>query len=90
MDFLNNDGITLAYEDTNDDLPPDSLTSEETRRAYGHALEIFLAFCEQEGSNHRRSVAVRFDRRSRFYQDCVTDGSGANREVRPVRVALVM
>jgi hypothetical protein len=28
----------------------DSLTSEETRRAYGHALEMFLAFCDREGN----------------------------------------
>jgi Phage integrase, N-terminal SAM-like domain len=28
----------------------DGVSSEETRRAYGHALEIFLAFCDQEGN----------------------------------------
>jgi Phage integrase, N-terminal SAM-like domain len=28
----------------------DGMTSEETRRAYGHALEMFLAFCDGEGN----------------------------------------
>jgi site-specific recombinase XerD len=28
----------------------DRLTSEETRRAYRHALEMFLAFCDREGN----------------------------------------
>jgi hypothetical protein len=28
----------------------DSLTSEETRRAYSHALEMFLEFCDREGN----------------------------------------
>ena len=28
----------------------DGVTSVETRRAYSHALEMFLAFCEQEGN----------------------------------------
>src|ERR1700733_3731395 len=34
-------------------LPPlysDGVTSDETRRAYGHALEMFLGFCDREGS----------------------------------------
>jgi site-specific recombinase XerD len=26
------------------------VTSDETRRAYGHALEMFLAFCDREGN----------------------------------------
>jgi site-specific recombinase XerD len=26
------------------------VTSEETRRAYGHALEMFLGFCDREGN----------------------------------------
>jgi site-specific recombinase XerD len=26
------------------------VASEETRRAYGHALEMFLAFCDQQGN----------------------------------------
>src|ERR1700683_5465689 len=26
----------------------DGMTSEETRRAYGHALEMFLGFCDRE------------------------------------------
>ena len=28
----------------------DGLTSDETRRAYGHALEMFLAFFDREGN----------------------------------------
>ena len=28
----------------------DGVSSDETRRAYSHALEMFLAFCEQEGN----------------------------------------
>jgi site-specific recombinase XerD len=28
----------------------DGVTSDETRRAYGHALEMFLAFCDREGN----------------------------------------
>ena len=28
----------------------DGMTSEETRRAYSHALEMFLAFCHREGN----------------------------------------
>ena len=28
----------------------DGVTSDETRRAYGHALEMFLAFCGREGN----------------------------------------
>jgi hypothetical protein len=28
----------------------DGMTSEETRRAYGHALEMFLGFCDREGN----------------------------------------
>ena len=28
----------------------DGVTSEETRRAYSHALEMFLAFCDREGN----------------------------------------
>jgi hypothetical protein len=28
----------------------DGMTSDETRRAYRHALEMFLAFCDREGN----------------------------------------
>ncbi len=28
----------------------DGMTSDETRRAYSHALEMFLAFCDREGT----------------------------------------
>jgi hypothetical protein len=28
----------------------DGMTSDETRRAYSHALEMFLAFCDREGN----------------------------------------
>ena len=28
----------------------DGVASDETRRAYGHALEMFLAFCGREGN----------------------------------------
>jgi hypothetical protein len=28
----------------------DGVSSDETRRAYGHALELFLAFCDREGN----------------------------------------
>jgi hypothetical protein len=28
----------------------DGMTSDETRRAYSHALEMFLVFCDREGN----------------------------------------
>jgi Phage integrase, N-terminal SAM-like domain len=36
----------------------DGMTSEETRRAYSHALEMFLAFCAREGNPTLSAVLV--------------------------------